>query len=75
MLVSRTLIELEPGTTYHYALVATNALGTTVIGPDQTFTTSPATPPIVSGLSVSGVTQTGATLTGTIDPQGLQTTY
>ena len=29
---------LEPGTTYHYRAVVTNALGT-VVGPDQTFTT------------------------------------
>lgn len=36
------LTALLPGTTYHYALIATNTAGTTVIGPDQTFTTSPA---------------------------------
>ncbi len=29
---------LEPGTTYHYRAVATNAVGT-VVGPDETFTT------------------------------------
>jgi hypothetical protein len=40
-----TLEELEPETTYDYALGATNSTGTT-IGPDQTFTTGPgpATP-------------------------------
>ncbi|HSZ69095.1 MAG TPA: hypothetical protein VK756_01910 [Solirubrobacteraceae bacterium] len=65
--------ELTPGTTYHYAVVATNAEGTT-FGPDMTFTTAPATPPLaVTGGPVS-VTQTSATLTGTIDTQGLQTT-
>jgi hypothetical protein len=34
---------LQPGTTYHYRLAATNGSGT-VFGPDQTFAT-PATPP------------------------------
>lgn len=32
---------LAPGTTYHYRVIATNALGT-VVGPDQTFTTETA---------------------------------
>jgi sugar lactone lactonase YvrE len=36
--VARTIGGLEPGTTYHYRVVATNAGGTTD-GPDQTFTT------------------------------------
>jgi hypothetical protein len=32
---------LEPGTTYHYRVIVTSALGT-VVGPDQTFTTETA---------------------------------
>jgi hypothetical protein len=36
---SATIVGLAPGTTYHYLLVATNALGTRM-GADQTFTTS-----------------------------------
>jgi hypothetical protein len=36
--VARTIGGLEPGTTYHFRVVATNAGGTTN-GPDQTFTT------------------------------------
>jgi hypothetical protein len=35
--VAHTVSGLQPGTTYHYRLVATNAKGTTN-GPDQTFT-------------------------------------
>jgi hypothetical protein len=33
---------LKPGTTYHYRVVVTGALGEPVVGPDQTFTTSAA---------------------------------
>ena len=36
--VSVTVLNLQPGTTYHYRLVATNAGGTSY-GPDKTFTT------------------------------------
>jgi hypothetical protein len=63
-----------PGSTYHYALVAKNALGLT-IGPDQTVTTSPGTPPIVSTGGASGLSQNAATLSGTVATNGLQTEY
>jgi hypothetical protein len=66
---------LVPGTTYHYALIATNEAGTH-ISPDQTFTTSPPTPPIVAnGGQASNVTINTTTLTGTINPEGLETSY
>jgi hypothetical protein len=40
-----TISALTAGTTYHYRIAATNAIGTTT-GPDQTFTTAPlSTPP------------------------------
>ena len=75
------LVDLEPGITYHYRIVATNdnantegGLPQTVYGQDETFTT-PATPPVLSGVSVSGVTQSSATITATLDPQGLLTRY
>jgi sugar lactone lactonase YvrE len=65
---------LTPGTTYHYALIASDSKGT-VTGPDQTFTTSSPTPPTVSTGGASNVTLTTATLTGLIDPMGLETSY
>ena len=65
--------ELKPGTTYDYAVVATNALGTE-IGPNQQFTTSPAIPPIAVTGEAVGVTQINATLTGSVDTRGLQST-
>jgi hypothetical protein len=37
--VSTTIVGLQPGTTYHYRAIATNALGSEA-GPDQTFTTA-----------------------------------
>ena len=37
--VSTTATRLQPNTYYHYRLVATNSLGTTVYGADKTFTT------------------------------------
>lgn len=66
------LRELKPGTTYHYAVVATNSVGTT-IGPDATFTTSPPTPPVAVTGEATGVTQTAATLAGTVNTSGLRT--
>lgn len=65
---------LEPGTTYHYWLVAYKEEGT-VHGEEQTFTTAAATPPLVTTGEASDVTQTTATITGTVDTKGLQTSY
>lgn len=66
--------ELLPGTTYHYALVGTNQAGST-IGPDETFTTGPATPPVVQTGQANGVEQNTASIAATIDTEGLQTSY
>jgi hypothetical protein len=69
------LVGLEPGTTYHYRIVATNDEGRqTGYGEDETFTT-PATPPVFSGVSAQGVTQTGATITATLETQNLPTRW
>jgi phosphodiesterase/alkaline phosphatase D-like protein len=75
-----TLTHLAPSTVYHVRLVATSAAGTTD-GADTTFTTKAdcvkggtAAPPVSTGSAVS-VSDTGATLTGTVDPLGCTTTY
>ena len=65
---------LRPGTTYHYRLVASNATGTSY-GPDETFTTAAATPPAVATGAAVEVGATAATLTGTVGPRGLPTSY
>jgi hypothetical protein len=63
---------LTASTTYHVRLVATNAAGTSN-GGDVAFTTTG--PPIVHSGPPTGVTSTGATLTGTLDPSGHSTSW
>jgi len=65
---------LTAGVTYHYALVDLTRGGN---GGDQTFTAPAAslTKPTATTLPASGITQTGATLAGTVNPQGQATTY
>jgi hypothetical protein len=65
---------LAPETTYHYALQATNQAGT-VTGPDETLTTGPAAPPTATTGEASEIALTSATVFGTIDPDGLYTSY
>src|SRR5262249_29643274 len=62
---STELFGLEPGTTYHFRVLATNLAGTT-IGPDQAFTTQSA--PVVEGESASAVSEASATVSGSINP-------
>lgn len=71
--VRADLTGLAAGTTYHYRLSATNANGTarTV---DATFTTADA-PSVDTIASTSDVTQTSATLHGTVNPNRADTTY
>jgi hypothetical protein len=65
---------LRPGTIYHYRMVAANANATTY-GPDETFSTLLATPPVLSTGPAMEVSATSATLTGAVAPQGLPTSY
>jgi hypothetical protein len=72
---------LEPGTTYHYRIVATNdnvntegGLPQSVYGEDKTLTT-PETPPAISGVSAQDVTQSSAVITATLEPQELPTRW
>jgi hypothetical protein len=65
---------LSPGTTYHYRVVATNATGSDP-GPDRTFTTPSLQPPLVSTEAAQNVSQDTATLVGSVETQGFQSTY
>lgn len=65
---------LLPGTTYHYTLVARNAVGST-IGHDGTFTTLSPTPPTVITEGASAVSQNTATISGAVSTNSLQTNY
>jgi len=68
--VSAPLSGLSANTTYHYRVVATSSAGTT-FGSDQTFTTGG--PPSASTSAASGVTNTAATLNGSVNPNELAT--
>jgi hypothetical protein len=72
--ITQALIELEPGTVYHYRIVATNGTGTTE-GEDATFRTAAPQPPAVESLSAVQVAQTTATIVTSVNPNGLQTSY
>ncbi len=67
---------LAPGTTYHYALVASNSQGTVQSG-DETFTTptlAALLPEVTTG-AASEVSPNGASISGSVEPRGLPTSY
>jgi phosphodiesterase/alkaline phosphatase D-like protein len=71
--VQASLEGLEPGTTYHYRLIAANNNDKTpqqVTGEAKTLTTV-ATPPAFTETSAGGVTQSSAAITSTLITQGL----
>ncbi|HEY4812756.1 MAG TPA: fibronectin type III domain-containing protein, partial [Solirubrobacteraceae bacterium] len=63
---------LEPGTTYHYRIVAHNE-GGTVEGGDQEFKTPGPVEAVTS--AASGVAEEQATLNGTVNPRGYDAKY
>ncbi len=66
--------DLLPGTTYHYALVASNTAGSS-IGEDHTFTTTPGARPVATTGGASAISQNAATLSGTVSTNGRPTSY
>ena len=70
--VASSLAGLSGGTTYHYRLVAENGAGTSR-GSDGVFTTD--RPPAATTGSASGIGSTSATVSGTVDPNGLATSW
>jgi hypothetical protein len=73
--VSQSVGGLLAGTTYHYRLVASSPGGTNAVGTDETFTTPPIPAPVVSTGGTGSITTGTATVSGTVDPQGWDTTY
>jgi hypothetical protein len=73
--ISQPITNLQAGTTYHYRLVASSPGATEVKGPDETFTTLPVPAPSVSTGAASKVGVGSATVSGTVDPHGWDTTY
>jgi hypothetical protein len=70
--VSGSISGLQPGTDYHYRVVATSSAGT-ARGSDGLFTTL-APPGVVTG-AASSISATGATLNGSVDANGRPTTW
>jgi hypothetical protein len=70
--VSYVLAGLEPGTTYHFRIVAVNETGVT-IGGDQEFTTTHA--PGIEGVYSDHVTASSAELKARINPHGYATEW
>jgi hypothetical protein len=73
--VSATLTGLQPGTTYHFRLRASNneCAGCTSLGEDVTLTTPPQ--PLIDGAATVNVTGSSADLHAQINPRGFDTTY
>jgi hypothetical protein len=69
---NEALAGLAPDTVYHYRIFATDSYGTSY-GSDQTFTTKIA--PSAHTDEATAIGETGATLTGAIDPNGADATY
>jgi hypothetical protein len=70
--VTASVIGLAANTSYHFRVVATNAGGTSTASAEG-FTTLPNAPTVTPG-SASGVSQTGATLKATVNPNGAEVT-
>jgi plastocyanin len=75
--LSAPVSELKPGATYHFQVVATYASGASrVLGGDRTLTTlSPPGAPTASTGEATGLSETGATLAGAVNPNGKATTW
>lgn len=66
--VSAEVSGLDPDTTYHYRVVATNGAGTAE-SDDEEFTTLVAKPSVSTG-GTSGISSSTGTISGTVDPLG-----
>jgi plastocyanin len=73
--VSASLSGLSPSTEYHVQLVATYATNSTTLGGERTFTTAAPSRPLVTSGRAAAVSESGATLNGTVDPGGAATSY
>ena len=73
---SAAISGLSPNTTYHCRIVAANGNPNEALGNDVTFSTSgsvPQSPPTATTLAASAVNAGGATLNGTVNPNGADT--
>jgi DNA-binding beta-propeller fold protein YncE len=71
--VTMALTGLQPGTIYHYRLVATGAHGVSY-GKDAVLKTNPPVEGVSTGIATA-LTQTTATLNGSLEPNGVDAHY
>jgi hypothetical protein len=66
----QTLTGLQAGTTYHFTVISTDTSGNTSYSTDLTFTTTGpnANPLEISNVTISAITQTGATISWDVNP-------
>jgi hypothetical protein len=72
--VNRDITDLQPGETYYYRLVATNAAGTTM-GQEQSFTMPTDTKPHIVTGAAGRIKATSAKVEGRLNPMGKRTKY
>jgi hypothetical protein len=72
--VNTDVLDLKPGTKYHYRLVAQSSAGLTY-GPDRTFTASADKKPLAATGTASRVTASSAKLEGRLNALGEATTF
>jgi hypothetical protein len=80
--VTQEISGLQPATTYRYQLAAVNDQGQAAVNqtggtalPEGTFTTAPAPTPQAASGTASAVGTSTATLSGSVNPDGLPVTY
>jgi plastocyanin len=66
---------LSPNTAYHFQVVLKYGASGEVKGSDEMFTTLNVPPPLATTGSATGIGATGATVEGTVNAHGQQTTY
>lgn len=66
--------DLEPDTIYAYKITAKNG-GGTISGDEKTFKTSSLSLPSATTNEANNVTKTSVTITGTVNPHGVPTSY
>jgi RHS repeat-associated protein len=71
---TKTLTGLQPNTKYYFRICASNSEGTSY-GTRKYFWTDAGGNPVVTTGSATSITSTSATISGTINPQSLTTTY
>jgi len=75
---SLTITGLTPNTTYYYLVSSVDASGNKALDTQKSFTTlsgADITPPVISGVTVTGIASTSASITWTTDEQADSTIY